>query len=244
MKGLDVAKHNALIDATSTHTFSQFEQQFIAEALSRISMEDDELTETEVDVDELYLEAYGAQLEGGTKQEVYKSLEELTEKTITIHTKNERATFAWLSLFKYDKLTKKATININPDAARYLLNLTKGFTKIKRDVYMLMSNTYGTRLLEIMSKVYGVAKQREFEVNELRELLHVGDKYKSNYDFKRYVIDPAIEEVNMAADFTLTYEQVKTGRRITHIKFIKHSKKNTAPNTGKERDVEDIASMF
>jgi len=230
MNNLDVVKHGSLIDATSEKPFSQFEQQFIAEALSKISMEDNELKDTEIDVDELYEECFGGVPSGVTKKKAYGALEGLTEKKITIHVnglkRKERASFSWLSLFVYDKVTGKATAHINKDAAIYLLNLDDNFTKIKREIYMLMSNTYGTRLLELMSKVYGAVNERLFTIEELRKLLHVGDRYPSNYDLKRYVIEPAIEGVNELADFVLSYEQIKTKRRISHFKFTKHKKKD------------------
>jgi hypothetical protein len=53
-------------------------------------------------------------------------------------------------------------------------------------------------------------------------------QYPNIKDLKRRVIDVAIDEINRSDNisFTIDYDLLKTGRKITHIKFIVHKKEN------------------
>ena len=44
-------------------------------------------------------------------------------------------------------------------------------------------------------------------------------KYKSIKDFKKYVLEPAIRDINTYSDLKASYTQRKTGRRVTHLIF-------------------------
>ena len=39
------------------------------------------------------------------------------------------------------------------------------------------------------------------------------------YDFKRFVIEPALQDINKTSDMWVRYTQRKTGRRVTHLTF-------------------------
>ena len=60
-----------------------------------------------------------------------------------------------------------------------------------------------------------------FEVEELRKKLYV-DRYSKYYDFRRYVLDTAIEDINKYTDIDVSLDgktSKGSGRTITHIKF-------------------------
>ena len=59
----------------------------------------------------------------------------------------------------------------------------------------------------------------------MERIIRVGDKYDKVYEFKRWVLEPAIEQINEQGEFELTLEQQKVGRIITHFS-IKIKKQN------------------
>ena len=65
------------------------------------------------------------------------------------------------------------------------------------------------------------------EVNELRELLGVPKSYQWN-DFQRQVLDIAKSELKEHAKIEMEIERTKTGRKITHLKFIFAENENIA----------------
>ena len=60
---------------------------------------------------------------------------------------------------------------------------------------------------------------REVDVDWLRSIFQVQDKYKTIKDFKKYIIDPAIIDINEHSNIWVKYGQRKSGRTITHFQF-------------------------
>ena len=48
--------------------------------------------------------------------------------------------------------------------------------------------------------------------------------YPRIFDFKKWVIDVAMEQINEHSDITVSYSQRKTGRTVTHLIFTLRSK--------------------
>ena len=56
------------------------------------------------------------------------------------------------------------------------------------------------------------------------------------YDFKKYVLDIALKQVNEHTDITVKVEQHKTGRSITGFSFSFNQKKSAIQSVGSKRD--------
>lgn len=64
-----------------------------------------------------------------------------------------------------------------------------------------------------------------FTVDEIREMTKTLEKYSSYYDFKRYVLEKALEEINkFDKKYNYTYEVKKLGKTVNKIQFIKEHK--------------------
>jgi len=77
------------------------------------------------------------------------------------------------------------------------------------------------------------------KMSDFRLLMGVQDgKYSKFSMFQRRVIDVAVNEINQSEhiNFILSYELIKTGRKITHIKFIVHKKENSFQTGEKEKN--------
>ncbi len=61
--------------------------------------------------------------------------------------------------------------------------------------------------------------KREVELEWLREVMQLDEKYPSIKDLKRWVIVPAVEQINEHSPFNVEWSQRKTGRKVTHIVF-------------------------
>src|SRR5204863_8020746 len=59
-----------------------------------------------------------------------------------------------------------------------------------------------------------------FEIDLFKKLMGVpADKYEIFRDFKKRVLDKAIQEVNTYSDMVITAEYVKEGRRVVRLRF-------------------------
>lgn len=113
-------------------------------------------------------------------------------------------------------------------ARQHIYNLTKNFTmyEIKN---LSNLNKYSIRLYELLSQWRSVGKVA-FDLEELRLKLGVApDEYTHISNFKKRVLDHAVEQLNKHTDITVKYEQIKRGRVITNISFSFKTKPNKEP---------------
>ena len=89
-----------------------------------------------------------------------------------------------------------------------------------------MRKKHTITLYEIVKDYLGTG-QVLLEIMEFRRLLGVENKYKKIPDLRKWVIEPAIKEINEnpLLEIAIKYELIKTGRRYTHIKLLINKKK-------------------
>jgi len=69
------------------------------------------------------------------------------------------------------------------------------------------------------NKKYGRDDNLLIEVSVLREAFELQEKYKVHQDFKKHVINKAIDEINTKSPLSVEYSQIKKGRRIHAYSF-------------------------
>ena len=75
------------------------------------------------------------------------------------------------------------------------------------------------------------------ELAEFRKRLGVlNDEYTRSDNFKKWIIENPIKQINEHTDITASYEQHKKGRTITGFSFKFKQKKKTEPETPKKGD--------
>jgi plasmid replication initiation protein len=100
----------------------------------------------------------------------------------------------------------------------YLGQLRGEFTKYKLEHIGKMTSTYGIRLYELLAQWQSTGK-REVEIAWLKKQFQLDEGYDRMFDFKKYVIDPAVKDINQHSNLTVSWTQRKTGRNVTHLIF-------------------------
>lgn len=98
---------------------------------------------------------------------------------------------------------------------------------------------YSNLLYEILSDTY-YSKQNmiSLEISDLRSRLHIQDNKLSNYsDLDRFVLTPALNEVNSYASFAVKFHTKRKGMKVTHVVFEITSKRNIL-------DIEDAKQVI
>ncbi len=126
----------------------------------------------------------------------------------------------WLSSAKYDPSKGTVSFVIQPRLKDYLLNLKNQFTVVPLDQALRLSGKYSIRILELLLQWKSLEKGGKwtvtFTVQELREMFELTDRYSSNKELRRRVIESAREEINEAdIGLTLDVEPIKQGRSVT-----------------------------
>ena len=93
------------------------------------------------------------------------------------------------------------------------------FTRFALEQVVLMKSVYSVRLYELLNQ-WRQAKRVNFDLDVFRGQLGVEDtEYKAMSDFKRRVLDLAVNEINEKSDLRISYEQVKKCVVIVGFKF-------------------------
>lgn len=143
----------------------------------------------------------------------------------------------WIYRKEYVKDEGKITLYFSPEIIPYLSQLSEKFTAYKLKYVSRFKSSYSIRLYEILVQ-WSSTGEREVQIDWLRGIFQVEDKYKAIKDFKKYIIDPAIADINEHSNIWAEYGQRKSGRTVTHFQF-KFGLKNQ-PKERKQLTEEDI----
>ena len=120
-----------------------------------------------------------------------------------------------------------------------LFNKDNPFTTYDRKHIQQMTSVYSVRLYELFMQYRSIGS-RTFELEHIKTMFQLDDKYDRVFNLKARVIDPAIQQINELTDYTVSYEQIKRGRTIHALKFFFEPKKiviaikQTKPNVVKK----------
>ncbi|MGF0110859.1 replication initiation protein, partial [Clostridium sp. SGI.024] len=158
--------------------------------------------------------------------EIPKITKELMKKVFEIEEGNRIIQSAWLSGTIYEKGTGCVTLKFNPDLKPYMLKLNNMFTQYRLANILSMKSKYSPRIYEIL-KCNEFKKQGyiDLQIEDLRKLLKAENIYPRYNDFKRKIIEQTQRELKKLSDISFDFEEIKTGRKVTSLKFYIHSNK-------------------
>ena len=148
----------------------------------------------------------------------------------------------WISSVRYNKNEGKIAISFAPDIIPYLSQLKGSFTRYELKHIGNMTSTYGVRLYELLIQ-WKNKGSREVEISWLKKQFQIEGKYDAIKDLKLKVIDPAVKDINTHSNLTVSWEQRKTGRAVTHLIFTFAEKKQTLEEMEAELEAERQAEL-
>ena len=146
----------------------------------------------------------------------------------------ESGAFTLIAGYKY--VNGLITYSFPPQIEEMILN-PKMFGKINLVVIKSLRSKYSIALYELAEDYINVQIPK-MSIIRFRELMGVKEEqYSSIKDFRKRVIDVAIDEINQSENisFTISYELEKTSRKITHIKFTVHKKEDVLQLKDKQK---------
>lgn len=230
-----VVKSNHIIEAS--YRLSVAEQRVILSAISQVRR-DQQVTDAV-----LYsvTAAEIAQHCGADQRTAYRDLQAAAERLqtrrvtlilepdgVTIRSKRRRVT-CWVQSVDYIDQEGRIELRFGKDILPYLTGLQREFTRYALSDVAKMTSAYGIRLYELL--VQWPDGQREIALDDLRRWLQLEDRYPLMADLRRWVIEPAVQQINEYSPLLLTWKPRKTGRKITHLVFdyVSKSKATEAP---------------
>ena len=147
-------------------------------------------------------------------------------------------TTGWFDYIMYDDETMSIEYQFASKIEPMLLQVQKAYIQLQCKPLMAFKCMYSNRLLMLIME-WEKIQPRKISIDELRDMFQLTEKYKLYADFKRFVMEPAIKEINAMSDFTVRVTPLKTGKSYTHYKFyIKRKVKATIDIKPMDTDVE------
>lgn len=235
-----VYKSNALVEAS--YRLSVYEQRIVLGCIAQVRR-DAPLTDQH-----LYtVSAQQIANETGTKlgtayQNLKAAAERLYRREVTLKEAPNGEGRAkvrltrWVQTIEYRESEGVVALRFGTDMVPYLSQLSAQFTRYALADVAHMDSAYAIRLYELLAQWRGEGK-KEWPIEWLREAFQLGDKYPAIKDFKRRVLEPAVEQINEHSPLWCKWDQRKTGRRVSHLIFTFGEKQPQKPRKGKTQGI-------
>lgn len=237
-----VVKANTLIQAG--YTLDTVEQRLILLAIAEARETGKGISENSVL--EIHATSYinTFDVERHTAYKVLKEASKsLFDRYVTYHDTNPKTgkdrSFhcRWVDLIGYEPNSGIVYLRFTQDVVPLITRLEENFTKYELQQVAKLTSAYAIRLYELLIQWRSVGSTPIFDVKTFRTQLGVESiKYKTMSNFKKVVLDFALQQVNEHTDIIAEYKQIKTGRSITGIMFKFSHKKIEEVNTVLEND--------
>ena len=217
MSDLIIRKAHPIVEAGYKLTIA--EQRIILLSLAKLDNRYIEQSKVTLYVKD-YAKSFGLS-ESSAYSELERASKRLYDRSIILKGEDETTEFRWIeSRTRYHKGEGRISFEFSRKVMPYLFELDKrlGFTQYELLSVSGFKSAYSIRLYELAVKMLGMQNQ-QVDVDELRRILQLDDKYKEFKRLKRDVINLACDEINEKSDLLLNIDPVKRGRKIVALEF-------------------------
>jgi len=168
------------------------------------------------------------------------SYQELSAKGNTINKMSR-----WVSEVGYIDNEAVVQLIFAPAIVPLITRLEKQFTKYELQQISNLNSAYAVRLYEILIAWRSTGKTPIFPLEEFRKKIGVlENEYLRSDNFKKWILELPIKQINEHTDITVKYEQHKKGRSIYGFSFSFKQKKNEEISVKKELDLSELYSKM
>ena len=233
-ENLEVRKSEAIVKAR--YKLSPLAIKFITTIIANLKRSDNINEEYILKVKDF------RELTGQKTKRIYELIDEalndLLKNPLTIPIGDEKNSILkanWVSGAIYNEGEVK--FMIYPKLRPFLLDVKEKYLKYKLENILSLKSGYVIRFYEILKDWlelqarYGNKAEKVISLDEFREILEIPRSYMFG-DIKRQILNKAKKELEKHTDIIFEYEEIKTGRKVTYLKFIiKPNVKNLKENS-------------
>ena len=214
-----VVESNALARAEYRMTLNEKRLLNLATAKLDSQLADaDQLQDIPITAEE-YMRVYEV-VPNNAYTEMAQAAKKLMNRQLTIRHEGKSYTiYNLLVESNYREREGIVVITLNPRLASQLIGLRNRFTQFMLESVRHFRLFSSTRLYEMMKSVESQG-MFELSLEDFKaRVLADPKKYKKFYDLKRWVLEPALAEINTLTDIQVSYEPVRESRRIKRVRF-------------------------
>jgi plasmid replication initiation protein len=221
-KKQEVVKSNALVEAA--YRLSVSEQRIILACIAQVRRDmplTDEIMYS-VKVEDI------ARLSGSRSKSLYEEIEraagQLFDRRVAFYEapnglgKPRVRHTRWVQTVDYCTDEGRVDLRFSKDMVPYLSQLTVQFTRYALSDVARMTSSHAIRLYELLAQ-WQSQGVREIPLPWLQEVLGLKGRYPTFKDFRRRVVEPAVKQINSLSPLVVTWQPIKTGRKVTALQF-------------------------
>lgn len=231
-----VAQSNKFIRETQNNLTLQ-QQKIILYIISKIKPTDDDLKTYEIDIKD-FCKVCGIDDNNGNNYKYLRdSIIKLHNASFWFITDKKMMLLDWIQRVEIQQDTTKVSFRLDDRLKPYLLELKENFTAYELGNALVLSSKHSINLYQLL-KSYVYLTDVSFTIDELKQHLQIDNsKYPLYKDFRRYIIDKAIAEINEYTDIVIEYKARRSGRITKYIDFYIRQKETGERLTARlERD--------
>lgn len=227
-----VVKDNTLVNAKYTVTLT--EKRIILLLIAKNRQQGIELNNND------YITIHASELVESFKldeKSVYQSLKSASDSLLgrqfSYKTTNKKGELIvvrsnWLQSARYNEDAGEVRILLTKELIPFISQLKERFSSYFLEDVSDLSSVYAVRLYELLIQWKNTGKTPAFSLVDFKSKIGLEEEdYPRMYDFKRRVLDFAVNQINEHTDITVSYKQHKRGRSISGFSFT-FEQKNTA----------------
>ena len=216
-KHMLVVKSN-MVTREARYSLSTREQKLLHFFLSFISPDATGEETYSVSIREL-CEVFGLDLRSNYSS-IKAAVKKLHDSSFWLPVEDGEVLVTWLSKARIHSSTEQIDIKFDKDFLPYIIALkaSGNYTQYELENVVHFSCKYSFRLYDLCKSWQNLGFF-SVTLDELRSLLMLGNKYTKFADFRRYVLEPAIKEINENTDIFVDYSAINRGLQIGEIQF-------------------------
>ncbi len=241
-QNLIIKKSNDLI--TAKYRLTVIQQYILHNVIAKIHVNDTDFKKYRIDVREI-ADAHAISTKNAYNY-IKKSALQLNRQPIVIGDEEEGIVLNWFTSVRYNTRQGSLLVDFHPDLKPYLLQLQSYFTQYEHRHIQQFKCAHSLRFYELLKQKQNLGRGKKFyielEIAELRTMFSFAeDEYKRISDLKRFVIAPALKEIDEQTDLKiLNIDYLKLGRTITSITIHAELKQGVKKTTAKPKIIISI----
>ena len=240
-----IVKDNALIEAS--HRLGEVEQRLVLLAILKGRKYCDSVEQLRGKELIIHADDYITKF-GGTQQGAYKALKQAVMGLYRAEWGYKYLTNKGEQRVRYERFTQSADYGQGEGTVSFrfadaiipmLVELERNFTTYEIKQVAELSSSYAMRLYEFFMQHLDKKAGKgwlDISLDDLRFRFGLlPTEYKTMSNFKAYVLDFSLKQINTKTDLSATYTQRKQGRAIVGFRFEFERKTNAKPKKTKEK---------
>ena len=212
-----IRKDNRIITACYKLTLN--EQRLVLTAIAKVPFDEKIPDEVEITAQE-FLALFPDIGESNVYKYMDEAVDALANKWIIIENPIKTKKFRWIDLkTTYHKGSARIGFAFSRHIIPYLEQLKEQFTRYRLGDIANLKSIYSIRLYEMLMQFQNTTIV-VVDLDKFKERLGISEKYLVFKDLRRWVIEPAISELNQKSHLTISFKSIREGRAIKKLQFF------------------------